>query len=102
MAELIANAATVAPAGSAVTLTAEMPEINGPVLVTVADNGPGMDEQTLAQAFTPFFSQQKAGRRRGLGLPRVKRHLENNGGRIWIDSRPGEGTTVYVQLPPAQ
>ena len=65
----------------------------------VRDTGPGMDARTLDSAFTPFFSAQRAGRRRGLGLPRAKRYVENNGGRIWIRTRPGEGTTVYVQLP---
>ena len=67
--------------------------------MTVRDTGPGMDARTLDSAFTPFFSAQRAGRRRGLGLPRAKRYVENNGGRIWIRTRPGEGTTVYVQLP---
>jgi len=98
IAELIANASMATESSAPVRLAAEMDEAGESVLVTVADSGRGMDQQTLAQAFTPFFSQQEAGRRRGLGLARVKRQLANNGGSIWIDSRPGEGTTVYLRL----
>ena len=97
--ELIANAANASPSGSPVTLTARTDD--GTVLISIADRGCGMDERTLSQAFTPFFSSQKAGRRRGLGLPRVKRHVEINGGRLWIQTQVGQGTTVYVRLPAA-
>jgi len=69
------------------------------VLVQVMDDGPGMDEATLASAFTPFFSLRPAGRGRGLGLARAKRAVEVNGGRIWIESQPGSGTTVFLELP---
>ncbi len=99
--ELIRNAATAAKPEPFVRLTAEADEAGRAVLLTVEDNGGGMDAETLAQAFTPFFSSQKAGRRRGLGLSTAKRYVENNGGRIWIRTQPGEGTTVFVQLPAA-
>ncbi len=69
------------------------------MLLTVRDPGPGMSEQTLANAWTPFFSHQQAGRRRGMGLPLAKRLVENNGGSIWIRSDSGAGTNVYVRLP---
>jgi signal transduction histidine kinase len=58
-----------------------------------------MDEATVAKAYTPFFSAQAAGRRRGLGLPKARRIIENHGGSIWINSQPGRGTTVSVRLP---
>ena len=101
MVELIMNAATAKQAASAVRVTAELDEVYDAVVLAVQDNGPGMDDKTLQRVFTPFFSSQQAGRRRGLGLPRAKRYVENNGGRIWIKSKPGHGTTVYVQLPRA-
>ena len=62
----------------------------------------GMDEPTAQRAFAPFFSSHQAGRRRGLGLTRARRYVENNGGRIWLESRPGQGTTVTVRLPVAK
>jgi signal transduction histidine kinase len=97
--ELIMNAATAAQGAGTVRVTAELDEVYNAVVLAVQDDGPGMDDKTLRRVFTPFFSSQEAGRRRGLGLPRAKRYVENNGGRIWIKSKPGEGTTVYVQLP---
>jgi len=97
--ELITNAATAAVAAPQIRLAAEADEANGAVMLTVRDNGPGMDRQTAERAFTPFFSSQPAGRRHGMGLPQARRYVENNGGRIWIRTTPGEGATVYLQLP---
>jgi len=98
--ELLTNAAAAGPQ-KPLTLAAEFDEISRSVLVKVSDRGCGMDPPTLEQAFTPFFSSQQAGRRRGLGLPRAKRYVENNGGKIWIQSQPNHGTCVTVQLPAA-
>ncbi|MCK4602524.1 MAG: HAMP domain-containing histidine kinase, partial [Phycisphaerae bacterium] len=100
--ELITNAATATKAAPRVRLKAEAADIDESVLLTVADDGAGMDQQTLVRAFTPFYSSQQAGRRRGLGLPLAKRYVENNGGRIWISSKKDKGTTVCIELPPAR
>ncbi|HUS47409.1 MAG TPA: HDOD domain-containing protein [Phycisphaerae bacterium] len=97
--ELMGNAAVAAGDRARIRLAAVADKSNGSVVLSVADNGPGMDAQTIAAAFTPFFSRQPAGRRRGLGLPRAKRYVEVNGGRMWVRSEAGKGTTVYVQLP---
>lgn len=95
--ELIANAA--ASPARLIVLSASVDEGRQHVLLKVQDDGPGMDNETLARAYTPFFSAHKAGRRRGLGLPKAKRYVENNGGRILIDSEPGKGTIVSIRLP---
>ncbi len=100
--ELLSNAAMAGGAACRIRIGARWDEVNGWALITVADDGPGMDAPTLAGAFAPFFSRQRAGRRRGMGLPRAKRYVENNGGRIWIRSEANKGTNVYVQLPPAR
>ncbi|MCE5326983.1 MAG: HDOD domain-containing protein [Planctomycetaceae bacterium] len=100
--ELIANAATaLGDAGGTITLSGRLDEIRDAVVLSVADSGPGMDDATLQHVFTPFFSLQAAGRRRGLGLPLARRYVENNRGQIFIRSRKGQGTVVYVQLPRA-
>jgi len=99
--ELMRNAATAGGNRPRMRLHAECDEVNEAVMLKVEDSGPGMDEETAGRAFTPFFSSQKAGRRRGMGLPRVKRIVENNGGRIWLKTRRGEGTTVCILLPKA-
>jgi len=71
------------------------------VVVTVTDNGCGMDEQTLKHAFDPFFSNLPAGRRRGLGLAKAMRWVEGSGGSIRLESKPQQGTRVMVFLPAA-
>ncbi|WP_411833678.1 response regulator [Pseudoxanthomonas mexicana] len=67
------------------------------VAVLVSDQGIGMDEQTLAQLFTPFFTTKQQGS--GLGLLSCKRILEANGGRISVHSLPGDGSTFELRLP---
>ncbi|MBI5865034.1 MAG: HDOD domain-containing protein [Planctomycetes bacterium] len=66
---------------------------------TVVDNGAGMPAAVLQRAFDPFFSHRSAGRRRGLGLARAFRVIDAMDGRIWLESRPGAGTTAHVLLP---
>ncbi|HMQ16014.1 MAG TPA: ATP-binding protein, partial [Phycisphaerae bacterium] len=69
------------------------------VEISVRDNGPGMPPEVLARAFDPFFSHKRAGRRRGLGLPRAQRIVELQGGHIRLESQPGAGTQALVLLP---
>lgn len=71
------------------------------VVVTVADNGCGMDENTVKRAFDPFFSAKPAGRRRGLGLAKALRWIEASGGSIRLESLPGQGTRSILLLPAA-
>lgn len=99
--EAISNAATAAGDRPHIRLAARAGDEEHSVLITVADDGPGMDAETLKKAFTPFFSAQRAGRRRGLGLPRARRYVESNAGRIWLTSRSGQGTCLHIQLPQA-
>ena len=99
--EVVTNAVIAGKGKARVRISAEPGDSNDRVLIAIGDNGPGMDAQTLASAFTPFFSAQEAGRRVGLGLPRARRYVINNGGRMWIETAMGEGTTVFVELPRA-
>ena len=63
----------------------------------MSDTGGGIPEQALASVCEPFFTTRPEGT--GLGLAIAKRYIEQNGGRLEIASRPGEGTTVRVHLP---
>ncbi len=74
---------------------------DGRIVVTIRDNGCGMTPDVLEHATTPFFSHRAAGRGRGLGLSRAMRYAEINGGGITLDSRPGEGTVITLELPAA-
>ena len=69
------------------------------VRIVIEDNGTGMTPDVLEHAVDPFFSSRPAGRGRGLGLSHAYRLAEMSGGNLWLDSTPGIGTTVTVELP---
>ena len=98
--ELLANAVdAVAGNEGVITISCRPAVTRGLVEVTVRDTGCGMQPSVLQRAFDPFYSHRQAGRGRGLGLPRAYRVVESHGGRIWLESAPGEGTTAHVLLP---
>jgi signal transduction histidine kinase len=74
--------------------------VSSRVVVSISDNGRGMDPETLKRAFDPFFSSLPAGRRRGMGLAKALRWIESSGGAMRLESRVGEGTRVTVVLRP--
>jgi len=67
------------------------------VLLTVEDEGAGMDEETLERVFEPFFSTKLQGR--GLGMAAAYGIVRNHGGEITASSAPGEGTCISIWLP---
>lgn len=69
------------------------------VVVSVADTGVGMDEQTRQRAIEPFFSTKGIGKGTGLGLSMAHGLASQLGGRLTIDSAPGAGTTIHLWLP---
>ncbi|MCE5327058.1 MAG: hypothetical protein LLG01_11665 [Planctomycetaceae bacterium] len=69
------------------------------VMLTVKDDGVGMDKQTLGQLFQPFFTTKPPGQGTGLGLTMVCRFVRQSGGFITVESRPGKGCAMSMLLP---
>ena len=74
---------------------------NGEHIFCISDNGPGIAEADLPQIFAPFrrLPQHRNKPGSGLGLYFVKTFVEEQGGRVWVESRVGEGTQFYIALP---
>jgi len=96
---LAINALEAVPPGGEIRIWAErLPDPpRSWARIWVEDDGPGMDQQTLSQIFNPFFTTKNEGT--GLGLSIVHSIVEQHGGRIDVQSRPGAGTRFAVDLP---
>jgi PAS domain S-box-containing protein len=71
------------------------------VVLSIADTGTGMDPAIAARAFEPFFTTKDQNQSAGLGLTAVHSFAAQAGGRAWLESEPGQGTTVKLALPAA-
>lgn len=95
---LLGNAIKFCDRGDEVTLRAEPRERDG--VVAVRDTGPGIPHNELDAIFDPYRSIERRGKGgTGLGLSISKAIVERHGGRIWVESEPGEGTTFFFTLP---
>jgi CheY-like chemotaxis protein len=71
------------------------------VAISVSDSGTGMSQEVLAKVFEPFFTTKALGAGTGLGLSQVYGVARQSGGGVRIESRLGQGTTVWVYFPRA-
>ena len=106
---LLSNALRHTPAGGRVTVSVGLapaplpPCPSAPLLVSVADTGPGIPTEDLPYVFDRFYradlSRSRAGGGSGLGLTIARTLVEAHGGRMWAESRVGEGTRVAFTIP---
>ncbi|WP_312599195.1 histidine kinase famiy protein [Brevundimonas sp.] len=109
---VLVNARDASAHGGAVTVSTETLTLNGDaasrdltpgdyVTLTVADDGDGMADHVLARATEPFFTTKPTGQGTGLGLAMAHGFAQQSGGRLEIESKPGDGTTVRLIFPVA-
>jgi PAS domain S-box-containing protein len=103
-ANLVSNAVKFSPAGDVVTLGAH--EQGSEAVVWVSDQGVGIPTEAIPRLFNKFFRVENQDTRRiggtGLGLALVKKIIEAHGGRVWVESTEGCGSTFFFTLPLAR
>ena len=97
---LAVNAREALPDGG--TLTIAVLSDGASAVLTVVDDGLGMDEETRAQIFEPFFTTKSLAESSGLGLSTVHGIVGQSGGTVDVYSEPGQGTTFTIRLPVAE
>ncbi|HEV2446761.1 MAG TPA: ATP-binding protein, partial [Candidatus Sulfopaludibacter sp.] len=98
--QLIDNALKYSPPDSPVRVEAEAE--SGRVIVSVADSGPGIPEAEQTRIFEKFYRGDTARHRvpgAGLGLVIAREIIHANGGEIWVESKPGEGSIFRFSVP---
>ena len=109
---LVMNARDAMPRGGHVRITTSAGRLNARsaqrhpglrpgdyVIVTVSDNGCGMDETVRAHLFEPFFTTKRTGEGVGLGMAMIYGIVTQSGGAVSVASKPGMGTRVTIHLP---
>lgn len=94
---LLKNAVQAIPEERKGMIRVELKKEKNQFLISVADNGKGINDDVLDKIFVPNFTTKTGGM--GLGLAMVKNIIETANGRIWFETRNGNGTTFFVSLP---
>jgi signal transduction histidine kinase len=100
---LALNARDAMPDGGVLTIRTGAAELEAGsyAVVSVEDNGEGMDDETRSHIFEPFYTTKAVGKGTGLGLASVYGMTQQSGGLIEVESEPGRGSIFRIYLPTA-
>ena len=95
---LLINARQAVPEGREPHIGVSLAPVGpGSVRVAICDNGAGISDDVREKVFVPNFTTKETGS--GIGLAVARRGIESAGGRIWFETKVGEGTVFYIELP---
>ena len=100
LSNLISNAIKYSSGGGEITIRGQVHPQQ--VVICVSDQGPGIAAGDIPYIFDRFYRSQDASRKTkgaGLGLYLARAVVEAHGGRIWVDSKSGEGARICFSLP---
>jgi signal transduction histidine kinase len=99
---LLENALRYSPLGGTIRVKAQ-PEDGSYINISVDDGGSGIDPANLPYIFDHFYKADRSRQRgyggAGIGLALVKKYVELHGGRVWVESQVGKGSTFYFTVP---
>lgn len=100
MVNLVANAGDAMPSGGVLRIRVDQagPDTDE-AMIEVVDSGVGMTPDVLAKIFDPFFTTKAPGKGTGLGLSSLKAMVEEGGGRLEVESAPGQGARFRILVP---
>ncbi len=96
---IILNAAQAMEGKGRLSITSGLTASGKRMFIEIADTGPGIPEDIIAHIFEPFYTTKEEGKGTGLGLSLVYSIIDDHGGVISADNRPGEGAVFVIELP---
>ncbi len=97
---LLLNARDAMPGGGKLSIDTSMND--SMVLIDIRDTGVGISQENIKRIYDPFFTTKNTGKGTGLGLAVTYGIIQDHGGRIFVESTPGNGTHFSLKLPTRQ